>query len=156
MIGNTFIGNSAGDEGQAVFNKGSYKSIRNNNWGGKNPSTSNDILIEWVFFGSNKHHVDSSPLRQELKLDYNVVGANETVRATQYFVKPDGSMFTGSIYNAPVDFILPENIKVINQGRTSNAVFIDFVAVKEGKYDIAANLYGQHATKTLTVHEWGP
>ena len=61
LIDNTFIGNSAGHEGQAVFNKGSYKSIRGNYWGGKNPSTSNDILIEWVFIGSNKHHVDSSP-----------------------------------------------------------------------------------------------
>ena len=57
---NTFSGNTA-KEGQTVFNSGYYDEITKNQWGGKNPSSDNDQLIEWKIFGSNIHHTDSNP-----------------------------------------------------------------------------------------------
>ena len=58
----SFINNSAGDEGQAVFNKGTYGEIRNNWWGTSLPNFSKDLLVEWKTIGFNERHTDSKPL----------------------------------------------------------------------------------------------
>ncbi len=62
LIHNVFINNKARKEGQTVFNKGDYGSISGNWWRADKPTSQNDQLIEWVAFGHNVHHVDSSPL----------------------------------------------------------------------------------------------
>lgn len=59
---NSFINNQAGDEGQAVFNKGTYGEIKNNWWGTASPDFSNDLLVEWKFWKSNIKHKDENPL----------------------------------------------------------------------------------------------
>ena len=58
----SFINNSAGDEGQVVFNKGTYGEIRNNWWGTSLPNFSKDLLVEWKTIGFNERHTDSKPL----------------------------------------------------------------------------------------------
>ena len=59
---NSFINNSAGDEGQVVFNKGTYGEIRNNWWGTSLPNFSEDLLVEWKALWFNERHTDSKPL----------------------------------------------------------------------------------------------
>ncbi|WP_296891087.1 right-handed parallel beta-helix repeat-containing protein, partial [uncultured Methanobrevibacter sp.] len=58
----SFINNSAGDEGQVVFNKGTYGEIRNNWWGTSLPNFSEDLLVEWKALWFNERHTDSKPL----------------------------------------------------------------------------------------------
>ena len=108
------------------------------------------MLVEWHLLTSNDNHVDSDPLNLLYKLDHDSVHANQTVRATAYFTNSHGSTFTGEI---PVDvtFILPLWVKSISNGKTMNSAYLDFVAYKEGKLDISANLNGKLVTKDLTV-----
>ena len=61
LIHNVFKNNKAKDEGQTVFNKGTYVLISGNYWGGNNPNSQNDQLIEWKALRSNVHHVDCKP-----------------------------------------------------------------------------------------------
>lgn len=75
---NVFIGNSA-DEGQAVYNCGYYDAVENNFWGNNNPSTDNDMLIEWKHAPySNIHHVDNNPSKRDFRLDINRIMLNES------------------------------------------------------------------------------
>ena len=62
---NSFINNHAGNEGQVVFNKGTYGTIEHN-WWGTNSDFSKDLLVEWKFWKSNIKHKDSNPLNQPL------------------------------------------------------------------------------------------
>ena len=59
---NSFINNHAGDEGQAVFNKGKYGEIKSNWWGIVSPDFSEDLLVEWKAACFNEMHEDSNPL----------------------------------------------------------------------------------------------
>lgn len=77
LTNNAFISNTAGGDGQDVFNSGKYNAISNNWWGKNNPSFSNK-LKEYHTFGSNEDHSDSSPLKVSLSgeatgyADFNV------------------------------------------------------------------------------------
>ena len=63
LSNNIFISNSA-KEGQTVYNCGKFNSINNNWWGGKNPSSGNDQLVEWKMWPwSNIYYSDSNPLK---------------------------------------------------------------------------------------------
>ena len=60
---NIFIDNHADDEGQVVFNKGTYSTIKNNYWETDSPDFSKDLLVEWKRWSSNIKHKDESPLK---------------------------------------------------------------------------------------------
>ena len=152
LVNNIILANRAGDTGHVVFNKGSYGAIYNNWWGDINPSSDNGLLVEWKSLGSNVNHVDSDPLRSQLKIEDNPVALDETARATYYFVKSDGSAFTG-VLEAPVTFILPESIIKESEGKTQNSVYITFKGNKTGTYTITANLHGQMVSNTVTIIE---
>ena len=63
LSNNIFVSNSA-KEGQTVYNCGKFDSINNNWWGGKNPSSGNDQLVEWKMWSwSNIYYSDSNPLK---------------------------------------------------------------------------------------------
>ncbi len=132
LLNNIFIANSA-DDGQAVFNKGSYGDIKNNWWAGNNPSKDKNILVEWKFWTSNENHVDSDPLEVVLTFDKSRVKVGETVRATISILRSNGDLFTGDI---PMDFtfLLPDAIKEISSGKTKNSAYIDLVAEKRGVF----------------------
>lgn len=87
LINNVFENNKAGDEGQTVFNKGTYGLISDNYWGGNNPSSQNNQLIEWKAFGHNVHHVDCSPSNR--LPDNNIIEYNIS----------DKDIFNNDIYN---------------------------------------------------------
>ena len=82
LIHNVFINNKAGDEGQSVFNKGTYGTISDNWWGGNKPTSKNDQLIEWILFGYNVHHVDSKP-SSSLPDDLNFLTSSSCKSNTQ-------------------------------------------------------------------------
>ena len=65
---NSFINNGAGDEGQAVFNKGTYGEVRNNWWGIALPDFSKDLLVEWKAIWFNVMHKDLNPLGCQIEL----------------------------------------------------------------------------------------
>ena len=85
-----------------------------------------------------------------MKIEDNPVGIKKTAVATYYFVKSDGSQFTGEL-EAPVSFILPENIIKESSGKTKNTVYIKFKANQTGTYTITANLHGQMISNKVTI-----
>ena len=67
LLNNIFIGNSADDEGQAVYTCGVIDTVKNNIWGENIPSKDNDQLIEWIpALVPNWHEIDEDPLRMTL------------------------------------------------------------------------------------------
>ena len=154
LYGNIIIANHAGKEGHVVFNKGKYSNIQNNWWGDIDPTYDNGLLVEYKTWTSNENHIDSNPLRCELILSQNAVKVNEVVKATYYFVKSDGSIFTDNL-NAPVSFILPADIIVESQGKTQNGGYITFRINKTGNFGITTNLHGQFTTKIISVSGYG-
>ncbi len=148
---NIFVSNSA-NEGQSVYNCGIYDSIYENWWGGNNPSSSNDQLIEWkVWPWSNIHHSDSKPLKLSLLLSPDHCNVNGSVVATVYFTSNDETLCDGVMRT---DYIsLVEMMKVIFSNRVdySNFVKIQVSPQVSGTFDIFANLFGQLVSKTLYV-----
>lgn len=153
LINDIFIGNNA-NEGEAAYNCGVYKEITNNYWGSKNPSTDNDVLIEWKpLFIPNIHHVDSSPLKMDLVLNNYSCVNNDTIRATLCFYKSNGELFTGEIYNDDVSFSFDSNIIVMNKECGKNNVSLDLIPIKGGIYTISTDLYGKSVSKTFNVFQ---
>jgi predicted outer membrane repeat protein len=151
LVNNIFISNSA-KEGQTVYNCGEYGTIKNNWWGGKNPSSKNDQLIEWkIWPQSNVHHSDSAPLELHLKLSENTCKINTTVRATAGFYNTDGSLCSGEMNTCYISFIPTSNIEFSN--RTDNKAYVTTLVSpqKEGQYTITANLFNQLASDVLTA-----
>ena len=155
LINNLFLGNNA-DDGYIVFNKGSYGTIYNNWWGDKNPSYDIPMLVEWKFWSSNENKIDSDPLRIALKTDKSVAIVGETISATLYFVKSDGSVFTGEMPTAAMAFILPDTFKTQMRIFGPNSVTAYFVVEKTGTYNFIGNLYGQFAIATITIFNHTP
>ena len=149
---NLFAYNEAKD-GHAVFNYGSYGDIVNNWWGDEPPSKSNNMLVEWELFGSNENHVDKDPLRMVLRFDKDTVKVGDIVRATFYFIKSDGSIFTGEMPFGNVEFILPLGFEVKNTVFGLNSAYIEFTAAQAGDFDIFANLFWKKTGSTLHVLE---
>lgn len=141
LINNLFMSNSANHEGQTVFNSGYYDKVSNNWWGNQNPSSSNDQLVEWKFlpWESNVHHSDSSPLRMVLELSKNSYVINETFTATLSFYKPDGSLFTGSIFDTKYDnhylsFSVFPDVSTKNVLYNKNNVVMKLSSPQEGTF----------------------
>ena len=141
LVNNIFMYNSANHEGQTVFNSGYYDKVNNNWWGNKNPSSNNDQLVEWKFlpWESNVYHTDSSPLRMDLVLNKNYYVINETATATLSFYRPDGSLFTGNIFDAKYDnkylsFSVSPDISTKNIYYNNNNVIMKLTSPKEGVF----------------------
>ncbi len=115
LVNNVFKGNNAGNQGHCVFNCGNYDMIYNNFWD-ENPSSSNNQLIEWKFWTSNEHHIDSNPSN----IDFSVVNsiqflANKFdlyshVSDSSNIIKVSNIDSDVSVYNDGVDLISTENI----------------------------------------------
>ena len=140
---NMFIDNSAGDEGQSVFNCGYYNAIENNFWGGNNPSSDNDQLIEWkaTIFQKNVHHSDSNPLSIVFELAKPQVSVNETATVFIYFCNSNGSKFSGILHGLEnIYFIVNGNLNEINKNITDNSVTIEFQPQIAGKYVLLSRI----------------
>ena len=147
---NFFMSNSA-HNGHAVFNKGTYTKICNNWWGGANPSHDNYMLVEYFALSSNENRIDSDPLRMVMDCP-STLTVGKVARATLYFVKSDGSIFTGEI-PLIMEFVLPSEYNVVSSGTTLNSIWIDFTPEKAGKFTISGDLLGQLVNVTSTVTE---
>ena len=150
LSNNIFVSNSAGKKGQVVYNYGKYDSIYENWWGGKNPSSSNDELIEWKLI-SDDHHSDSSPLKLALKLSKDTCKVNTAICATAGFYKNDGSLSSGVMRTDYISFMPISNIELYN--RVDNKCYVDTLVSpqKAGQYTITANLFGQFASAVLSA-----
>ena len=149
LVNNIFISNSA-KAGQTVYNCGEYGTIKNNWWGGNNPSSKNDQLIEWkIWPRSNVHHSDSEPLELLLKLSENTCKINTTVSATAGFYNKDGSLCSGEMITEYISFIPTSDIEFSNRTDEKAYVTILVSPQKEGQYNITANLFGQLASDVL-------
>ena len=150
LSNNIFVSNSAGKKGQVVYNYGKYDSIYENWWGGKNPSSDNDELIEWKLI-SDDHHSDSNPLKLTFKLTPESCSVYDSVSAIVSFNHNDGSNCSNKMRTEYISFIPTENITFNN--RTDHEFYIDTLLTpqKSGTYVITANLFGQLISKTLNV-----
>ncbi|WP_407432490.1 right-handed parallel beta-helix repeat-containing protein [Methanobrevibacter sp.] len=158
LANDIFVSNSA-KEGDTVYNSGKYDSIKNNWWGGKNPSSDNDQLVEWKMWPwSNIHHTDSNPLRFVLKLSENTNIVNSQLCATAGFYNNNVRLYTGEMvaYSGEmvtnyISFIPVSDIEFSNRTEGKANVTILVSPQKEVQYTITANLFGQFASDILTV-----
>ena len=154
---NIFVGNGADDEGQSVFNHGYYISINNNFWGGNNPNSDNDVLIEWkaTIFQKNVHHSDSDPLKMDFTLDAVDCPVNGTFNGVVNFYKSDGQLFQGELTGTNfINFTASPNIGSIQTfyGKTgANAIF---TPDKSGNYTVTASLFGYSISRKINVFEF--
>ena len=151
LVNNLFKGNHAETEGHVVFNYGYYDSILNNWWADNIPTEENGLLVEHKYCSSNINHVDSDPLRLAISCP-SALTVGKTARATLYFVKSDGSAFTGEI-PLLMEFVLPSEYNVVSSGTTMNSIWIDFTPEKAGKFTISGNLFDEVVSVTSTVTE---
>lgn len=151
LSNNLFKGNHAETEGHVVFNYGYYGTILNNWWADNIPTEENGLLVEHKYCSSNINHVDSDPLRLAISCP-SALTVGKTARATLYFVKSDGSAFTGEI-PLLMEFVLPSEYNVVSSGTTMNSIWIDFTPEKAGKFTISGDLLGQLVNVTSTVTE---
>ena len=148
---NFFLGNTAGDEGQVVFNKGHYDSISDNWWGDNLPSKNNDLLIEWKLIWSNEHHVDANPVYLKLMLSEDTTNVGTPVWATTCFYRYDGKVCNNLFYNELIDFLPTTNIEFgdkYDHGYYMNTLL---TPKAPGLYSIYANLFGQLTSDILSV-----
>ena len=143
---NIFMNNSAGDEGQTVFNCGYYDTIRDNYWAGKNPSSNNDQLVEWkaTIFQKNKHHSDSNPLKIVFELDKSQASVNETVTESIYFCNSNGTKCSGKFYGFEYIYLpVNENLKEISKNISDSSIAIEYQPQIAAYYALFAYLFNQ-------------
>lgn len=152
LVNNIFRGNKADDEGQAVFNCGYYDKINNNWWGGKNPSSGNDQLIEWKImpWESNVGHSDSNPLSMHLGLLGYACDVNDTVRGQVWFETPNGNNFIGDLWGLDaLDLSSSPDMKSNIDNVGVNSVVFSVMPEKEAIYTLNADLYGYSLSTIL-------
>ena len=140
------MNNSAGDEGQTVFNCGYYDTIRDNYWAGKNPSSNNDQLVEWkaTIFQKNKHHSDSNPLKIVFELDKSQASVNETVTESIYFCNSNGTKCSGKFYGFEYIYLpVNENLKEISKNISDSSIAIEYQPQIAAYYALFAYLFNQ-------------
>ena len=149
LSNNLFKGNHAETEGHVVFNYGYFGEILNNWWADNIPTEENGLLVEHKYCSSNINHVDSNPLRLAISCP-GVLMVGKVAFAELYFVKSDGSEFTGEI---PVlmEFVLPAEYKMKNSFITENSVLISFIPQMGGMFTISCNLFGEVVSVTSKV-----
>ena len=152
---NIFVANTAG-EGQVVYNCGVFDSITDNWWGGNNPSSSNDQLIEWKPWPwSNVHHSDSKPLDLRIVLYDNPCGVDSRVWVGACFYRNDGYLCSGVMRTDYISFVPITGVEFLD--RIDNDYYVNsLISVhKAGLYPITVNLFGLFSTGILTVSD-GP
>ena len=154
---NIFIGNVADDEGQSVFNCGYYDSIYNNFWGGENPSSDNDQLIEWksTFLQKNIHHSDSDPLKMDFTLNKVDCPVNDIFNGVAHFYKSNGQLLSGELTGTNfINFTASPNIEIIHKFYNKTGADAIFAPDKSGKYTIKASLFGNSISREINVFEF--
>ena len=154
LLNNIFIGNDADDEGQTVYNCGHYPKVNNNFWGGINPTSSNDQLLEWMpVFIPNYHEVDSSPLKLKLDVyaDYN--GSKPIIVADVAFYLNNGTRFDGELYDMDfLSFVIMPNLNVLIQEKTLNELYAEFMPLTDGKLIVMAKFYDFYTFKEIEIN----
>jgi predicted outer membrane repeat protein len=153
LVNNIFIGNNADDDGDSVYNKGDFGTIKDNYWGGVTPTSNNNQLIEWMpLFIPNWHEVDTEPL--ELRLTAEVVYENgkPIIKAEVGIYKIGGGIYTGDLYDMDllICIVIP-NLKIIKQEKGLNKLYVEFLPETSGKYTVLANLYDFYTLKKIEI-----
>ena len=150
---NIFKGNSAKKEGQAVYNYGKYNEINNNFWCGNNPSSNNDLLVEWKMVGSNAHHSDSDPLKAVLDISSDYQVAKQGYSAL-YFHKSNGETFMNRLFDLNTVSFNSTPAVIFDDKSVLNCVSMYFTPVVEGTHTITFNIYGYDVSKTIEVSKF--
>ena len=137
LLNNIFIGNSADDEGQAVYTCGVIDTVKNNIWGENIPSKDNDQLIEWMpALVPNWHEIDKDPLRMTLLVSNDNSLTNEKITALVLFLRRNGAIYDGP--TPALDLIKLNFNTAVNPIRNyfvSNVACSEFSAQNEKKTD---------------------
>ena len=153
LINNIFIGNKAKDEGQTVFNKGTYGTVKNNFWGDDTPSNENDQLIEWKAVSSNDHKTDEDPLTLKFEMSRTDCLTLESLTGTVRFTTSNGQTFNGKLPKNTIRFTNNGNLKTWTNRSVLNTVVCEFDPAKAGNFKITANLYGYTISKTVNIYD---
>ena len=140
LSSNIFSGNSADDQGGAVFNCGYYSYVKNNWWDGCNPSSDNKLVMEWKALKSNIPHLDADPLSVSFTLDKYSCEVGDCVKGKLLFYKSNGNIFTGKINNILIDFNVDGDdfIKTVTYG--SNNVTLKIIPLQSGIYSVSGHI----------------
>ncbi|WP_295621090.1 right-handed parallel beta-helix repeat-containing protein [uncultured Methanobrevibacter sp.] len=112
---NTIIDNHADDEGQVVFNKGTYATIKNNYWETDSPDFSKDFLVEWKRWTSNIKHKDESPLKY-----FSIIGTFDDLQAEINNASENSVLYLTRDYNVGCGsrIQINKNLTINGQGHT--------------------------------------
>ena len=146
---NFFYGNNAGD-GKSVYNCGDYEEIEKNWWGGKNPSSNNDQLIEWVSIGSNKHHSDSNFLIPILMVN-SVHSSGQSIIAVQLsFYTSTGESVDGNIFNLDeISISASPDAQITKKMMTQDGIYVELKPAHNGSYTITIDFYGYKLSRSI-------
>ena len=154
LLNNVFIGNVAEDEGQSAFTCGCFGKVHNNFWGGVNPTSSNDQLIEWmVLFIPNFHKVDDNPLKLRLNVSVDYSGSKPVVVADLAFYLNNGDYYDGGIYDMDcLSFVITPNLNVMLQEKTLNRLYAELMPKTGGKVIIMAKFYDFYTVREVEIN----
>ena len=153
LLNTLFIGNEAESEGDTVFTKGTYGTIKDNFWGGVNPTRENNQLIEWmVLFIPNWHECADAPLKLQLTVSVEYENGKPIIKAEAIFCQEDGSVFSGELYEADLlSFIVIPNMKIIKEEKSLNRLYGEFMPLMSGNYTIMVKCYDFYTYVELSV-----
>lgn len=149
---NCFMGNIADDEGQNVFNSGFYDNIEKNWWGGLNPSSVNDKLIEWKVVGSNVGHSDSNIL---LPIMITMVTYDDEpiIKIQEFFYTSEGEFVNDDIFDLnQITISSSLDAQIIRKEIVNNGLIVDLKPAQSGKYTITSDFYGYKITQEVTIN----
>ena len=138
---NSFINNRAGDEGQDVFNKGTYGEIKNNWWGTASPDFSNALLVEWRLWKSNVKHKDENSLNHPY--------GNYTNNCSGNCTKSDTIQNSSVIQNIDLKFI--DTPTIYNKMLDTKELSVLMYNLMRGEYIINSHYKGFNVSNNLTM-----
>lgn len=154
LTNNIFVGNVADDEGQDVFNCGSYASIKSNFWSGLNPGTDNDKLVEWKTLTSNVHQGDSNAV---IPIMIVTVGSSvdnkPIIKVMQFFYTSNGNMVNSEIFDLnQIEISSSQDAVVTQKVISDNMLEVELTPLNYGTYTITSDFYGYKSTGTVIIN----
>ena len=154
LLNDIFIGNDADGEGQTVYNCGDYSKVNNNFWGGVNPTSKNDQLIEWMpIFIPNWHEVDSNPLKLKLDVSLEYNGSKPVIIADVAFYFNNGNPYDGALYDIDcLSFIITPNLNLILEEKDLNRIYAELIPKIGTKFVIMAKFYDFYTSREVEIN----
>ena len=151
LINNIFINNNAAYD-KAVYNCGSYGTVKENWWGVNNPNFDEPYLVEWHRIGDDTKYSDSSPLSIVLTADDNLTSLGKNTGLTLKFVDANGADITGKLINWDVAFSSDKIARFDEKNVGDNKATVVFNPIETGTHTITAQVHNQKVSITMRIN----